>query len=140
MNSIKKGILSGILIVFIIMCFMVFTPYYIQPIQGYSMNPTITGCDVLIMENVEQDEKIKVGEIYSYNYNETIQGEHKMVNSTVGITHRLVHKNGEYDKYILQGDNNSIPDPPAKKKQIYGKHIYTISISENIPLINCNGY
>jgi len=93
--------------------------YYISEVCGYSMYPTISSGDyVVIVDNEHPSFNIKNGDIVVY-YNHDLD---------IYIAHRIIYSytaNGmEY--FITKGDNNNYYDDPITYNQIEGKVVHVI--------------
>jgi len=93
--------------------------YYISEVYGYSMYPTISNGDyVVIVDNDHPNFNIKNGDIVVY-YNQDLD---------LYIAHRIVYSytaNGmEY--FVTKGDNNNYYDDPITYNQIEGKVMHVI--------------
>lgn len=77
-----------------------FFGYKAYNITTNSMEPTINIGDIIIVKKVNNEDKIKNGDIISFRKNSEV------------VTHRIIditETNGE-KRYITKGDNNNIPD------------------------------
>ena len=109
---------------FLVLCFGLFVAgvFTYQPVAvlTYSMVPTFTRGDAVIVKKLDENEskKLKKGDIIQYQYN------HQTV-----VLHRIVDSyqlNGEL-VYILKGDNNdSVDSDVVHVDQILGKVTFSI--------------
>lgn len=76
-----------------------------------SMLPVIQNNDLLMLEKLDEQEQIYLGQIYVYKNNET-----------ESIVHRLIWKYNS-THYIFKGDNNLVADKPISREQITYKVI-----------------
>ena len=77
-----------------------FFGYKAYNITTNSMEPTINIGDIIIVKKVNNEDKLKNGDIISFRKNDEV------------VTHRIIditETNGE-KRYITKGDNNNIPD------------------------------
>ena len=120
----KKNSFLYIALCLFVLCFGLFIAgvFTYQPVAvlTYSMVPTFTRGDAVIVKKLDEDEvrKLKKGDIIQYQYNNQAVVLHRIVD-----VYRL---DGEL-VYVLKGDNNdSVDSDVVHTDQILGKVIFSI--------------
>lgn len=107
----KLLILPVLLIITMVYFTSGYFKYYAVAIASGSMEPKISKGDIVIIKKVENDKKLKVGDILAYEYHGNL------------IVHRIIKIVDEYgDFYIYtKGDANNIADNyPVQPKDVVG--------------------
>ena len=120
----KKNSFLYIALCLFVLCFGLFIAgvFTYQPVAvlTYSMVPTFTRGDAVIVKKLDEDEvrKLKKGDIIQYQYNNQAVVLHRIVD-VYWLDGELV--------YVLKGDNNdSVDSDVVHTDQILGKVIFSI--------------